>query len=241
MTEAERRPRLWPILLATLVGTAILLTLGIWQVQRLQWKEALLAQLAANAAAAPISLDEAARLAEQGRDLEFVRVAFPATYRHAAGMKMIATYEGGQGWTIITPAVTPDGWAVIVDRGRIPGQRVSDVAQPEGTQQVEGVLRAHGTGQGRFDPDNDPKANLWYWWDVPAMLAQAGLSQGVKPFPYVVQLVPQPGATAFPRPEEPKAKLANNHLGYAITWFGLAATLLGVAGFYIRDVRRRKP
>ena len=108
MRPHERPPRVWPILLATLIGTAILVTLGIWQVQRLQWKEGLLAQLAANAMAEPVGLQEAAALAGQGRDPEFVRVKFTASYKHDAWKKMIATYQGGQGWTIITPAVTAE-------------------------------------------------------------------------------------------------------------------------------------
>ena len=72
------------------------------------------------------------------------------------------------------------------------------------------------------------------------MLAASELPAGAKPFPYVVQLGPGETGGAFPRPDAPKAKLANNHLGYAITWFGLAATLLAVAGFYIRDIRKRR-
>ena len=56
-----------------------------------------------------------------------------------------------------------------------------------------------------------------------------------------LQLLPTTSSAEFPRPEEPKANLANNHLGYAITWFGLALTLVGVAGFYIVDLRRRRP
>ena len=55
-----------------------------------------------------------------------------------------------------------------------------------------------------------------------------------------MQLLPGANSVEFPRPQAPKADLANNHLGYAITWFGLALTLLGVAGFYIYDLRRRR-
>lgn len=240
MRPSERQPRLWPILLATLIGTAILVTLGVWQVQRLQWKEGLLAQLAANAVAEPIGLAEAAGLAETSRDPEFVRVKFTASYRHDAGKKMIATYQGGQGWTIITPAVTADGFAVVVDRGRLPGQRLANFEMPEGEVTIEGVIRTYRRGQGIFDPENDPAANLWYWWDVKAMLATSGLPEGLKPFPYVVQLLPSDATGEFPRPEEPKANLTNNHLGYALTWFGLAVTLLAVAGFYIYDLRRKR-
>lgn len=240
MRPSERQPRLWPILLATLVGTAILLWLGVWQVQRLQWKEGLIAQLAANAAAPPLDLAAAAGLAAQGRDPEFVRVKFTGEYRHDAWKKMISTFDGGQGWTIITPAVSADGWAVVVDRGRLPGQRVENFDKPPGPVEIEGVIRTYRNGQAYFDPENDPAANLWYWWDVPAMLEASALPEGAKPFPFVVQLLPGSSAADFPRPMEPQANLANNHLGYAITWFGLAATLLAVSGFYIYDMRRRR-
>ncbi len=240
MRPHERPPRIWPVLLATLIGTAILLWLGAWQVQRLAWKEALIAQLAANAAAPAVDLATAANLGATGKDPEYVRVRFKAQYRHDAWKKMIATYEGGQGWTIITPAISSDGWAVIVDRGRIPGQRLANFDKPEGEVEIEGVIRAHDRGKAFFDPANDAKANLWYWWDVPTMLAASGLPEGLKPFPYVVQLLPSSATAEFPKPEEPQANLANNHLGYAITWFGLALTLIGVSGFYLYDLRRRR-
>ena len=236
MTVHERTPRMWPVLAATVIGMAILITLGVWQVQRLQWKEALLAQLAANAAAPPVSLAEAA----ERDDPEFVRVRFTGTYDHAGAKKMIATFQRGQGWTVITPAVTSDGHAVMVDRGRIPGQLGEAFDKPTGEVRVEGVIRTYRRGQAMFDPENDPNANIWYWWDVPAMLASSGLPQGLKPYPYVVQLLPSATAAPFPRPDEPKANLANNHLGYALTWFGLAATLLAVAGFYVFDLRKRR-
>lgn len=236
MSGQERPPRIWPVLVATAIGIAILVTLGVWQLQRLQWKEALLAQLASNAAAAPVGLAEAA----QRPDPEFVRVSFTGTYAHGAGKKMIATFERGQGWTIVTPAVTADGYAVMVDRGRIPGQLGEAFDKPEGEVRIEGVIRTYRNGRAMFDPENDAKANIWYWWDVPAMLAASGLPQGLKPYPYVVQVLPRASAAPFPRPDEPKANLANNHLGYAITWFGLAATLLAVAGFYVYGLRKRR-
>ena len=236
----ERPPRIWPVLIAALVGFAILMGLGVWQVKRLAWKEALLAQLAANAAAPAVDLKTALNMSMAGSNAEFVRVKFTGTYKNDAAMKMLSSYDGGQGWTIITPVATADGWAVIVDRGRLPGQMLGHFQQPEGPQEIEGVIRTHPYGQGFFDPTNDPKGNMWYWWDVPGMLAASGLTADLKPYPYAVQLVPTGTETDFPRPQEAKADLANNHLGYAITWFGLAATLLGVAGFYIFDLRRRR-
>ncbi len=239
MRPHERPIRIWPVALATVIGLAILITLGVWQVQRLAWKEALLAKLAANAAAEPVDLAAVEARAAAGDDVEFMRVSFRASFKHDAWKKMIATYKGGQGWTIIAPALTADGYAVMIDRGRLPGQRLEHFDQPEGELQMTGLIRRHDGGQGMFDPANDPKANLWYWWDVNGMLASSGLPDGLKPFPYVVQLLPGTVNVEFPEPEEPKANLANNHLGYAITWFGLALTLVGVSGFYMWDLRRR--
>lgn len=236
----ERPPRIWPVVIASLIGLAILVTLGTWQVKRLAWKEALLAQLAANAAAEPVDLATALNMARAGSNVEFVRVAFTGTYKNEPKMKMLSGYEGGQGWTIIAPVASADGWAVIVDRGRLPGQRLDSYTMLEGPQEIEGVIRTHPNGQGPFDPANDAKTGMWYWWDVKAMLAASGLAAELKPFPFAVQLVPTANGVEFPKPQAPKADLANNHLGYAITWFGLAATLLGVSGFYIFDLRRRR-
>lgn len=239
MIEPKRSPRVWPVLLASAIGIAILVTLGFWQVERLQWKEGLLAQLAANAAADPVDLASVEALQAQGRDVEFIKVKFRGTYKNDAWKKMISTFEGGQGWLILTPAVTTDGRAVIVNRGGIPGQMLGNFDRPEGEQEITGTVRTYTRGKGYFDPENDPKANLWYWWDIPAMFATSGLPDAVKPVPFVVQVLPGTASAQFPKPAEPKANLTNNHLGYAITWFGLALTLAAVAAAYLLDQRKR--
>lgn len=241
MTELKRRPRIWPVLLASAIGIAILVTLGIWQVERLKWKEGLLAQLAGNAAAEPVGLASVEALQAQGRDVEYIKVKFTGTYKHDAWKKMISTFGGGQGWLILTPAISADGRAVIVNRGAIPDQMLASFDKPEGERQITGVVRTYTRGKGYFDPENDPQGNLWYWWDIPAMLASSGLDGTPKPVPFVVQVLPGTVAAEFPKPDEPKANLSNNHLGYAITWFGLALTLAGVAFFYVRGLRKRQP
>ena len=229
-------PRLWPLVLATLIGIAILIWLGVWQVQRLHWKQDLLAELAMRAKAEPVDLASAQEIAKDG-NTEFLKVRFRATYNHTAGMKMISAYEGGQGWTIITPAISADGYGVIVDRGRLPDQWLDGFDKPQGEVEITGIVRPYSHGRAYFDPDNDPEANLWYWWDVPAMLAAAGLSADPKPVPFVVQLLPGAARAEFPKPPEPKANLRNNHLGYALTWFGLAIALAVISGVYIRTLK----
>jgi surfeit locus 1 family protein len=228
------RQRLWPVLLAAAVALAILMALGVWQVKRLAWKEGLIAKLEANAAAPPVDLAEAMRLKDGGSNIEFLKVSFRAAYVPGPPLKMIATADGGPGWIIISPAVTADGSAVLIDRGAVPDQHLAEVRTPEGEAGLTGIVRLHDAARGYFDPVNDPARRTWYWWDVAAMYQSAGFAADAKPLPFVVQLLPGPGASAYPRPAEPSANLRNNHLGYAITWFGLAAVLVVMTGFYIR-------
>ena len=229
-----KQTRIWPVLLAAMIGIAILCGLGVWQVQRLQWKQDLLARLAARAAAEPIGVGAAAAELQRGQDIEFLKVRFQGNYGAGAGLAMMSTFEGGPGWTIVTPVLTADGKAVLVDRGQVPPDRLRDYPTPEGAVDLTGVIRRYPNGRARFDPDNDPVKGQWFWWDIPAMLRQAKLPQGVEPLPFVVQLLPDTAAADLPRPPEPRANLRNNHLGYAITWFGLALALLAVTAVYVR-------
>lgn len=233
------RRRVWPVLVTSAVALIILLSLGVWQVNRLAWKEALIARLDANAAGDPVTLGAVQERLAAGETVEFVKVRFDATYLPDKVMKLIGSVDGGPGWTIVSPAVTPDGLAVMVDRGLVPDNRLGDVQTPAGALQLTGVVRLHDAGKGYFDPANDPAGGTWYWWDVPAMYASAGFADGARPLPFVVQLLPEPGASAYPRPPEPKAHLRNNHLGYAITWFGLAAVLVVMTGFYVRALMNK--
>lgn len=240
MTSAERSIRIWPVILAALAGTVLLVALGMWQVQRLAWKEALLAQLAERAEATPVDLAAAEVLMARGEDVEFLRVRLQGRYLRSSPMKMMSTFEGGQGWIIIAPLITEDGRAVLVDRGRVPASGLQDVSTPDGVVVIDGLLRMHSGRKAYFDPENDPAGNLWYWWDVQAMLGAVPIPAGLTSFPAVVQLLPEAGSGQYPRADMPKAGLANNHLGYAITWFGLAMTLVAISALYVRDARRRR-
>ena len=233
------KPRIWPVLLAVIAGFVILCGLGTWQVYRLQWKQGLLAQLAANQDADPVDLATAESFHSIGNNVEFMKVRFRATYKHNAGMTMISTFEGGPGWIIITPALSSEGLAVIVDRGRVPVERLESFDKPLGEVEITGVVRTYKNGKGYFEPDNDPEKNAWYWWDIPAMLKASEFPASAKPFPFVVQVLPGSVTAEFPIPAEPKANLSNNHLGYALTWFGLALALVVVAGIYVRGLMKK--
>lgn len=218
------KPRLWPILLAAAIGLAILLSLGTWQVQRLAWKQQLIAATDRALAAEPVELAEA--LARP--DPDFTKVRITGTFAERS-LKLLTARSGGAGWEIVQGFTTTEGQSLLVARGVAADG--ADVPAVGGKVQVTGILRRHGA-RAPFDADNDAPANRWYWWDVPAMLADA-LGQRPPATDLVLHLVPgSPGSEGL-TVDPPKANLRNNHLGYAITWFGLAAALLAVTGVFL--------
>ena len=220
--------RNWPVVITAALGIVVLCALGAWQVQRLSWKQDLLSQIEARSQFEPVSLAAALSATET----EFLKVSVKGRYQPEASKLMIAVFNGSPGWEVVTPLVTADH-LILVDRGLVPdamrGQTLGG-----GEVEVTGVLRSHDSPRGFFSPDNDPVANQWYWWDVPAMLAATPGVPGVKAVPLVLHLAPTVGDLGFPRPQAVNAGLANNHLQYAITWFALAVALLVIAALYLR-------
>jgi surfeit locus 1 family protein len=152
---------------------------------------------------------------------------------------MIQTFDAGPGWQVVTPFRSSDGIFVLVDRGVVPDTMRATVATPAEPVELLGIVRRHGAGRGPFTPDNDDAANIWYWWDVPAMLALSDIPADLKVAPFVVQLLPVEGDATFPRPQRPDAGLRSNHLQYAITWFALALVLAAVATLYVRGQMKK--
>ena len=226
--------RLWPLLIASLIGLIILCGLGTWQIFRLDQKTKLIAALQTRMAAAPITLVEALDRQAKGEDVEYLKVTLNGELDTAHTMRKLTSVDGKPGWELIAPLLTANNIFVLVDAGQI-----SDVALGPGSKaqvQMQGILRNHNKGRGLFDNDNDAGANVWYWWDVSAMQATAPKSARLAPF--IVQRLPNDDPN-MPFAPLPKVELRNNHLGYAITWFGLAAALLGVTGFFARTLVKK--
>ena len=234
------KPRIWPIVLWAGLGIAVLLALGTWQLFRLAEKEAQLAEIAERTKATPISLTEALARRDKGTDIEFDAVKVRGAFDHASERHKLASFEGSPGWQIITPFKTDEGIVVLVDRGVVPAGLKDAAKRNESPAPVElnAVIRTHGQERGFFDPDNDADGNLWYWWDVPAMLSSVAIAPDLQVAPFILQELPGSDSNRFPRAAAPEAQLSNNHLQYAMTWFALAATLLVISGIFIRKQRK---
>jgi surfeit locus 1 family protein len=235
--------RVWQILIATVLGVTLLVGLGVWQLQRLQWKEALIAERDSRLAAAPVTLDQALQEFDADRSVEFLKVEATGTFQNDAELFLLTTEGGAPGFEIVTPLLSRDGIVILTDRGFIPEPLKDHAKRPEsrpsGEVTVTGILRRHVQSRGPFTPDNDTQANIWYWWDIPAMLAFAHIGSDTRVAPFALHLLPADGK-GLPRPVAVDAGLTNNHLQYAFTWFALATLLVIMSGLLIRQTLRQQ-
>jgi len=228
------RPQFWPTVFATLIVLSCL-GLGAWQIQRLQWKEDLIAERATAVAApaVPVPQDEAA-----ARGMEFRRVTDQGDFLNDKEIFLGATSEGGvNGYHILTPLREPDGRIVFVNRGFIPAElrdrAKRQAGEPRGPVRIEGLLRLPPAGRHNwFLPDNRSDLNYWFWVDLPAMAAADQLDH-VAPFYIDADAAPNPGG--WPKGGVTRLSLPNNHLQYAITWFSLAVAMIVI---YVVSQRR---
>ncbi len=217
--------RLWFLILVGIGGVAVLAGLGAWQVQRLAWKNGLIAELERRLAEAPLTLDGSERMESHN----FRRAR--ATGRFAPGDPvgrsparfLTSERPDGPGFRLIEPFALESGRRILVDRGYVP-DAVTPPPAPEGRVGIVGAL--HWPREvGGFTPDPAVEAGRWFARDVPALAAALGAE------PVMLVLSERPVSFAdgrapsgdWPRPTPVTVDLPNDHLGYAITWFGLAA------------------
>jgi surfeit locus 1 family protein len=238
--------RIWQIVVAAALAVAVLVSLGLWQMHRLAWKEALIAERDSRLAAAPVTLDQALDEFDADRSVEFLKVEARGAFQHDAELYMLTTQGGVPGFEVVTPLASIDGVIVLADRGFVPENQKEPArrpgSQPAGEVTLEGILRRHVGGRGPFSPENDPAANLWYWWDIPAMLAFAHVAPDARVAPFVLHVLPGATSAEAPRPAAFDETLTNNHLQYALTWFALAVIVVVMSGLLIgQTLRGRVP
>ncbi len=236
-STAASAPRpLWALSIAGVVALACvagLAGLGIWQVQRLGWKHALIERVEARVRATPVAAPGPERWSAAGQD-DYLRVALAGRFLHDRETLVQAVTELGGGFWVLTPLVTDAGFTVLVNRGfvppekRDPGSRAE--ALPSGAVAVIGLLRVSEPGGG-FLRDNAPAQDRWYSRDVAAIAKARGLSE---PAPYFFDADATPNPGGFPVGGLTVLNFPNNHLVYALTWFALALMLAGAMFFVLR-------
>jgi surfeit locus 1 family protein len=234
--------------LFALVAFAILCALGVWQLERLAWKEALIARVETGLDAAPVPAPgpDAWVGSDPGVD-EYQPVAVRGVFDNANEIHVVHTLVepkgplGGIGYMVMTPFRTDAGWWVYVNRGFVPRNHKDPASraagQIEGETEIVGLLRTPSR-RSWFTPGDDVAGNAWFSRDPALFAAEQGLSLA-DVAPYLVDLRFDPDLPGgMPQGGETIVAFTNNHLQYALTWFGLAAALAAVYGaFALKRIR----
>jgi surfeit locus 1 family protein len=223
---------------AALAAFAVLLGLGTWQIERKAWKENLIATLDRRLNDAPVTLPPASEWPDMTPDnSEFMRVRLTVAFAGAADALVYTSGSSirddvkGAGYFVFTPGRLPDGREVVVNRGFTPSRSYPAAS---GQANIVGAIR-WPESPSVFVADHDAAGDIWMVRDPPAMAAFKGWG-AVAPF-YVEQESPVPPG-GQPHPAPLRVRLRNDHLQYAITWYGLAAVLAVMCAIWAARRRR---
>jgi cytochrome oxidase assembly protein ShyY1 len=236
--NAERGRGLVVPAVAALLALALLLGLGTWQLERKAWKESLIATLDRRLNETPIALPPPAEWAAMTPDnSEFMRVRVPVQFLKQSDALVYTSGSAirddvkAAGYFVFSPALGPEGRQVVVNRGYVPARSYPAAA---GVIEIVGAVRFPEQPTW-FVGAHDAAGEIWTVRDT-ALMAKVKGWGAVAPF-YIEQASPEPPG-GLPHPAPLKVKLRNDHLQYAITWYGLAAVLAVM--FSIWAARRRR-
>lgn len=237
--RTTRRLAAWSAALALVFACFVML--GVWQVQRLAWKESLIARVEQHRHAKPLQAPDTQAWDRLTREAdEYRRVEVHGRFDHARSTLVTATTELGSGYWLLTPLQRDDGSWLLINRGFVPSEQrehvLSAAAAPIGDQQIIGLLRFTEPAGG-FLRQNDPVAGRWYSRDVAALAQARQLGPHVAPY-FVDQSAPHPATQDWPRAGLTVVHFSNNHRIYAATWFALAAMAACAFGYLMLDERR---
>ncbi|WP_442919262.1 SURF1 family protein [Methylobacterium sp. SyP6R] len=203
----------------SLLATALFLALGIWQVERRAWKLDLIARVEARLAAAPVPAPGRAEWPKLSRDAdEYRRVTATGRFLPDRAVRTMAVTEKGAGSWLLVPLVTASGDTILINRGFVPSDWQGSAGDGEGSVTVTGLLRLPEPGGG-FLRSNDPAHDRWYSRDVAAIAAARNLGPVA---PYFIDADASGNGPSQPVGGLTVVVFHNNHLIYALTWFGLA-------------------
>jgi cytochrome oxidase assembly protein ShyY1 len=244
MTAAARRRSLLVPTATTAIILAVLLSLGVWQLERRVDKLALIAALDERLAAAPAALPPAAGWGElnPAKD-EFRRVTFSGTIDTRAQAQVFATPSplrkdvSGTGVWAFAPAKLAGGETVVVNRGFVADGQDASQAVPGGPVALTGYLRFPETPTW-LTPRADRSKRLWFVRNHPAMAQALGWAEPQRLAPFYIDLEGPIPPGGVPKPGPLQVSLKNDHLQYAVTWFLLAAAVSIAFAFWLRGQQR---
>ena len=227
----------WLLLILSLIVFSMLLSLGFWQLKRLTWKEELLATIETRIASSPSSLEEILTKFHAGEDVEYMPVYIEGNFQHSFERHFYATNNGVPGWYVFTPLQFESSRIIFVNRGFVPvtlklaNQRKESLIG--GQVEVTGLVRVPPEKKPNFfTPDNQLEDNEFYWRNLKEMISSISLPTGDQVEPLFIDAKPNPNLV-YPQGGTTLIKLPNNHLQYAITWFGLALILVAVCSSFL--------
>lgn len=228
----------WPAIF-TLAAGGILIGLGLWQLQRLHWKETLISRIDARSTMPPQPLPRQADWQSlEPDDYEYRHVEAEGTFEHD---KEALVFHGpgfsrkgitAPGYLVLTPLRLASGATIIVNRGFVPEELKDQAKRLEG--EIAGPVKITGLmrppePRNFFTPPDDPATGRYFTRD-PALIAASFNLTGAAPFSIDADDLPMPGG--WPKGGTTEVVIPNNHLSYALTWFGLAFGLFGVFGAF---------
>ncbi|MDH7784823.1 surfeit locus 1 family protein [Ochrobactrum sp. 19YEA23] len=245
MTERQFSRRFpWGVVIASGIALIILLVLGTWQVERLFWKEALIASTNERIKEPSLSLADMEKLYKEKGTVEYLPVTVSGTFMHQGERHFLSTYEGAAGYNVYTPLMLEDGRFVLVNRGFVPYEKKDPATRADG--QLDGPVSITGLARdplsakpGFFLPNNDIAKNIFFWKDWAAMAESADLPDINQVVPFFIDADNKPNPGGLPIGGVTIIEFPNNHLQYAVTWYGLALALIGVVGTWLWRYRKQ--
>ena len=234
-------------LLVVTMSFALLVVLGSWQVQRLDWKANLIATVNDRVSRAPVVAPGPDTWSGLSKSTDVYRpVNLVGRYIHEAEIHVYFPLMspaggplGGQGYFIMTPFVSVDGWSVFVNRGFVPNQLKERATRLQtlvgGEITISGLMR-FSEPKNFATPDADTQKNIWYRRGTEELNAFANLENAA---PYWIDLKAGQGVAGLPQGGETRIVFTNSHLQYAFTWFSLALVLFGVVIVYLLRLRKQ--
>lgn len=238
MLKYSFKPRLWPTLMTLPILISCLL-LGNWQVERLDWKLDLIGKINQRAFATPQDLPSDTSNFD---DLEYLHVEVTGTFDNDHELTMYSTGPNGEaGYDLYTPLINGDGQAVIINRGWVPEpikeQETRAHTLSVGEVTISGLLRKPWEKLW-FGPENEPENNMWFYGDLDGMADTMLISGGVtSAYPMYLYADKIDSDNRFPVAGRTEINIVNNHLDYAMTWYGMAIVLIVI--YLIAHIRKK--